>query len=117
MKRSQLFLSNQNRIMLRAHDFRASFVTVSLAQGRSEAWVMDRTGHMSSQMLQKYRRLVRGHQEQNLGTFVPLSDAIPELSVLVHRFRAVTRRPSARRAAGAFCPQDTRLSEQVACPM
>ena len=27
--------------------------------------------------------------------------------VLVHRFRAVTRRPSARRAAGAFCPPPT----------
>ena len=79
VKRSQLFLANQNRIMLRAHDLRASFVTVSLAQGRSEAWVMDRTGHMSSQMLQKYRRLVRGHREQGLGDFVPLCDAIPEL--------------------------------------
>jgi hypothetical protein len=31
-------------------------------------------------MLQKYRRLVRGHQEQNLGDFVPLCDAIPELA-------------------------------------
>ena len=63
-------------------------MTVSLAQDRSEAWVMDRTGHMSSQMLQKYRRLVRGHQEQGLGDFVPLCDAIPELAEHVSKSTA-----------------------------
>jgi hypothetical protein len=45
-----------------------------------ERTVADRTGHMSSQMINRYKRWARGHQEQDLGDWVPLCDAIPELS-------------------------------------
>lgn len=78
--RSQLFESSETRIPLRAHDLRASFVTVNLASGRSEAWITDRTGHRSSQMIYRYKRAARTHAELELGTFEPLCEAIPELA-------------------------------------
>src|SRR5690606_6644606 len=49
--RPQLFENGGSRMQIRAHDLRASFVTVNLALGRSEAWITDRTGHKSSQMI------------------------------------------------------------------
>jgi len=80
VNRPQLYLRNKNRLALRAHDLRASFVRVALANGKTESWVADRTGHMSSQMIMRYKRWARGHAEQNLGEWVPLYEAIPELS-------------------------------------
>jgi integrase len=65
---------------VRAHDLRAAFVTVSLANGKTETYVTDRTGHTSSQMLYGYKRPARTHGEVNLGEFVPLHEAIPELA-------------------------------------
>ncbi len=40
-----------DRLLLRAHDLRGSFVTLALACGKTEAWVTDRTGHKSSAMI------------------------------------------------------------------
>lgn len=77
--RPQLFEANESRIPLRAHDLRASFVTVNLALGKSEAWITDRTGHKSSQMVALYKRAARTHTELNLGPFRPLDESIPEL--------------------------------------
>ncbi len=80
VQRAQLYQSDEHRLHLRAHDLRASFVTVALANNKTESWVADRTGHMSSQMINRYKRWARGHQEQSLGDWVPLCDAIPELA-------------------------------------
>ena len=54
-------------------------MTVSLANGKSETWVTDRTGHKSSQMVRRYKREVRKLEELALGDFTPLHLAIPEL--------------------------------------
>jgi len=43
---------------IRAHDLRASLITVNLALGKTEAWITDRTGHRSSQMIYTYKRAV-----------------------------------------------------------
>jgi hypothetical protein len=40
---------------LRARDLRATFITISLANGRTREWCQQRTGHGDS-MKQKYRR-------------------------------------------------------------
>jgi integrase len=77
--RPELHDDGPNRRKLRAHDARASFVTCALANGRSEAWVMDRTGHTTSAMLNRYRRSARTWGELGLGTWTPLHEAIPEL--------------------------------------
>jgi hypothetical protein len=81
--RSVLFERTDTRQQIRAHDTRATFVTVSLANGKSEAWVQDRTGHKSSLMINRYKRAARTAAELHLGDFKPLDEAIPELARLL----------------------------------
>ncbi|MEI9949459.1 MAG: tyrosine-type recombinase/integrase [Pseudomonadota bacterium] len=57
--RNELHNTGINRRQLRAHDLRGTFVTLSLANGHTETWVSDRTGHKSSLMIQRYRRAAR----------------------------------------------------------
>ena len=64
---------------MRAHDLRGTFVTLSLANGRTETWVADRTGHKSSQMINRYRRAARSATELGMGPLAPLFEAVPEL--------------------------------------
>jgi len=78
--RPELTIPKAGRLLLRAHDLRGSFVTLALATGRTEAWVTDRTGHRSSQMIYLYKRSSRTAAELGLGWFAPLDEAIPELS-------------------------------------
>jgi len=77
--RGELFENSATRQRLRAHDLRATFVTLSLACGKSEAWISDRTGHRSSSQIQNYRRAARTAAELNLGPLAPLDLALPEL--------------------------------------
>lgn len=79
VRRPELHESGENRRQLRFHDLRGTFVTLSLAAGRSEAWVQDRTGHTTSAMLNRYRRAARSAQELELGAPLPLDQAIDEL--------------------------------------
>lgn len=74
--RPELFESSKARAALRAHDLRASFVTIALANGKTETWVADRTGHRSSQMISRYRRQARTAAELGLGDWVPLDVAL-----------------------------------------
>jgi len=80
VRRPELHTKGENRSPLRAHDLRGTFVTLALANGRSEAWVQDRTGHTSSAMLNRYRRAARSASELGLGQLKPLIDAVPELT-------------------------------------
>ena len=80
--REKLFENNKDRMHLRVHDLRAGFVTLSLANGKSEAWVTQRTGHTTSAMLNRYRRDAEAISELNLGWFTPLYEAVPELATL-----------------------------------
>ena len=77
--RPALFERSTSRQQIRLHDLRATFVTLALANGRSETWVADRTGHRSSAMINKYRRAARTASELGLGELAPLDEAIPEL--------------------------------------
>jgi len=78
-ERPELFTTTAERRRIRVHDLRGTFVTVSLANGRSESWISDRTGHRSSLMIAKYKRIARTFGELELGDLVPLAQAIPEL--------------------------------------
>lgn len=78
--RASLFERSTKRSPVRVHDLRASFVTINLALGKSEAWISDRTGHTTSGMIVEYRRAARTWAELSLGAFGPLDESIPELS-------------------------------------
>jgi integrase len=77
--RAALYEHNDKRQRIRAHDLRASFVTLALANGRTETWVADRTGHKSSDMINRYRRAARTAAELALGWLRPLDACLPEL--------------------------------------
>ncbi len=74
--RPDLFEHGDTRIAIRCHDLRASFVTIALAVGKSEAWVTGRTGHKSSQMLRLYQRQAQTAQELGFTWFEPLDQVI-----------------------------------------
>lgn len=76
--RPELTAKTKERRPLRMHDTRTAFVTIALSSGKSEVWVMDRTGHRSSAMVQRYRRGARLASELGLGSWAPLDEAIPE---------------------------------------
>jgi len=76
VNRPELTKVTKNRKRIRAHDLRATFVTVSLANGKSEQWVMDRTGHRSSGMIQRYRRAARTWEETRLGSLLSLDSLL-----------------------------------------
>ena len=80
VKRPELTIPKPGRMLLRAHDLRGTFVTLALAVGQTEAWVTDRTGHRSSQMIYLYKRASRTAAELGLGWLAPLDEAIPELA-------------------------------------
>jgi len=78
-ERPELFDDTPQRKRMRVHGLRGTFVTVALANNRTESWISDRTGHRSSQMINNYKRTARGFQELELGDLVPLDQALPEL--------------------------------------
>ena len=77
--REELFVAGVNRGPLRVHDLRGTFVTLSLANGRTESWVQDRTGHTTSAMINRYRMAARSATELGLGPLAPICVALPEL--------------------------------------
>jgi integrase len=80
--RAQLFEQSGTRIRLRAHDLRATFITLALMNGRTEDWVRTRTGHKTSQVIARYRREAATAAELALGCLHPVREAIPELTAL-----------------------------------
>jgi len=77
--RVELHTKTKDSLPVRVHDLRALFVTASLAEGKPETWIRDRTGHKTLSMLDRYRRQARMFEELNLGSLVPLDAGIPEL--------------------------------------
>lgn len=77
--RPELHEGGMNRGRLRAHDLRATFITLALANGRTETWVQDRTGHTTSGMINRYRRQARQARELDMRWLDPLDQVIPEL--------------------------------------
>ncbi|WP_437620668.1 tyrosine-type recombinase/integrase [Sorangium sp. So ce1151] len=79
IRRPELFETTDSRLNIRLHDTRATFITIKLANGRTETWISDRTGHKSSRQIHHYKRAARKVAELGLGDFAPLDEAIPEL--------------------------------------
>jgi integrase len=79
VKRPELYERSKARRPVRLHDCRATFITLSLANDKTEGWVTDRTGHKSSGQVATYRRTARTAAELELGALLPLDKAIPEI--------------------------------------
>lgn len=76
------FLLNAGLCRIRVHDLRATRGAGG-ANGKSEAWVADRTGHTTSAMINRYRRAAWSATELGLGS--PTSWTRPsQISPLPH---------------------------------
>lgn len=72
----QLHKSKGRFRKLRAHDLRATFIVFAKLEGRSESWIMDRTGHHSSEMIQRYDRLARVSMGKGWTALPPLTELL-----------------------------------------
>lgn len=79
VERESLFENGPRRRHIVAHDLRGTFVTLSLANGKTETWVQDRTGHASTLMIARYRRTARTAAELRIGNLSPLDRTVPEI--------------------------------------
>jgi integrase len=111
--RAALFERNETRLRIRVHDLRATFVTLGLANGRTETWIADRTGHRSSIEINKYRRAARSIAELGVGDLAPLDEAIPEIAQALRDAEKKTSEESPRdsdAAPASPCGDSTRAS-------
>lgn len=74
--RRELHTDTPERRRMNPHGTRGTFVTLALAMGKSERWVMDRTGHQTSAQLAKYTRQARHAAELQLGWFGAMDAAL-----------------------------------------
>lgn len=80
---------------IEAHGLRASFVTVALADGRTEHWVMDRTGHTTSDQISIYKKLAHSLESLELGWYGPL-DVLLGLTAASQPLAGTPRKPAQR---------------------
>lgn len=120
LDRHDLFSRGPNKGRFSTHCFRRSFVTRSLALGRNEDFVRQRTGHKSEELL-TYRQQARSLAELSLSDVDPLVLAIPELSplpgiqaALAHLCRpALDTEPLAPASLPQHCPTNSRLGDRL----
>ena len=55
-------------------------MTLALARRKTEAWITDRTGHKSSEMIYTHKRPAPTAAELELGWFAPLGAVIPKFA-------------------------------------
>ncbi len=77
--RADITSTGPNKGRFGTHCFRRSFATRSLAGGKGDDWVRQRTGHTTDELL-RYRQAAKGLAELELGEVAPLDEAIPELA-------------------------------------
>jgi len=77
--RPELFVDNDVRRQMNAHDLRGTFVTIALAARKSEGWISRPTGHTTSAMIARYRRHADNLGEAQEVALRPLVEALPEL--------------------------------------
>lgn len=104
--RRELHTTTPGSRRLRSHDFRTGFCTMARRAGKPDSWIMDRSGHESVSQLERYSKLVRHADEQDLPKWwAPMDQAIPELRfALAHSegpARALPRGPSRKQAVSS----------------
>lgn len=78
--REILFSDSANVEPLRFHDMRGTFVTWARRQGRGQGWITDRSGHLTTEMVERYNRAARTLADLKYEPFPDITTAIPELA-------------------------------------
>ncbi len=90
--RQALFRKGENSLRFGTHAFRHSFTTRSLANGKTDDWTRQRTGHKSNELM-TYREAASSLQELELGEVEPLVAVIPELADVHAKLATTPHRP------------------------
>jgi hypothetical protein len=100
-RRPELWQNDDEVGQARRHDLRALFVTMALADERSDVYIRERTGHKSERMIKLYNRGAALYRARGFRRLKSLVKAIPELRA-VARGEVVEAPPlPIRRAARA----------------
>ncbi|MBI5536865.1 MAG: tyrosine-type recombinase/integrase [Deltaproteobacteria bacterium] len=76
--RAVLFSDAPDVAALRFHDLRATFVTWARRAAKSDAWISERTGHLTKEMIDRYTRAAQTLADLGYDPFPDLTNAIPE---------------------------------------
>ena len=113
----RLFAKGKNTLRFGTHAFRHSFTTRSLALGKTDDGVRQRTGHTSDELL-RYREAARSLDDLNMGDVEPLVSASPELAgvhaVLTAEVLARSVKDSAESPQGGLEGGQTKTAAQRA---
>ncbi|HLM71944.1 MAG TPA: tyrosine-type recombinase/integrase [Polyangiaceae bacterium] len=113
IKRDLLFKSSGERKQIVLHDLRATMITLNLAHGKNEAWIMDRTGHKSSAQIQAYRREVALAVARKLP---PLRPSVRRSQSWPHQRVEAGRKAQERRLRAAGPKRETKVPHPPARP-
>ncbi len=83
--RGVLFAEDPTIEPLRFHDKRATFTTWARRAECSDAWIEERTGHQSKEMMDRYTRAAQTFADLRYEPFPEISGAVPELVPLAQR--------------------------------
>jgi len=72
LRRRELHETTATSRNVTVHDLRGTFVTIALAAGKPLPWIMTRTGHTRTDMVDRYRRAVDFALEHEMKWFDPL---------------------------------------------
>lgn len=72
LRRRELHVTTATSRNITVHDLRGTFVTIALACGRSLPWIMRRTGHTRTEMIDRYQRAVDFAVEHEMTWFSDL---------------------------------------------
>ena len=111
MHRLELFTRTASRLALRVHDLRGAFITYALANGKTETYVSDRTGHGSSVMINRYRRVARTVVESRLGDLIQLGQGLPEVAAATLRADVAAESENSGRKSDVSVLEETRRAE------
>ena len=76
------WFDEENIEPLRFHDLRATFTTWARRAQRPDAWIAERTGHQTQEMIDRYARAAQTLADLRYEPFPEISGAIPELDPL-----------------------------------
>jgi len=110
--RAQLTTQSDKRMHFRAHDTRSTFITLALASGQTESWIMRRTAHKSSTMIARYTAAAATATDIGLGWLLPLDEILPELAGPYPKCQTLD--VNARKRAGADRGRAKQLAKRAA---
>jgi integrase len=103
--RAVLFSDEPTVEPLRFHDLRATFATWARRDNMTDAWISERTGHQTGEMIDRYARAAATLRDLAYEPFPAIARAVPELAPLATALAILPMLPS---GTGSSCSPENR---------